>query len=278
MKRAGAGAASAKARLVVLLLVGCAHEAQVAPPLAAPVVAPERPSLRFERLDIERASLDGATFVFSWMVENPGPTEVTLSDWRPVVTFERSPLAVEPSSLEVTVPARATTTVTTTAAVVYAELGPHQRDHYAVDVVGAVRPSAGGRVFAVARTWRHEMPSLPRLSVDRLHVERRSESFGIELTLRLANPNPFPVRFERLRADVKIAGQPICPLVVDQAQVVSQASHELVFRCEVRKLALGGLARAALASTEAVSVDVNGGGVVEGRPIPLSVGTMIWPR
>lgn len=256
-------------RLAVLLLLACSHASETRP--SGP------PAVRFEQATVHNASFDSGDLVLTWRVENPGPEDLVFKDWEPAVVIDGQLIDGPAESLDLEVPARETRTVSLKKTIDYAKRFGERRPAYP-KYVATVNPKAGGRAYPVRHEGSCLMPSMPSVALANLHVDRAAESFDVTFVVRFSNANDFPVSVEQLKADVLVAGQRIGSLPAEPVQLPVRGKQEVVFKRTVYKDSLLGLARSALQSTEAVSMDVKGNATVQGRPMEIAAGGMIRPR
>jgi hypothetical protein len=238
--------------------------------------------LKFVSRALEEPGFDTATFVTSWRVTNPYRVPVTVSRWNYEMSSTGYPVEGPGPDPTVTVPARSCQTIQLKQhldfkAIFGTEAPKLARYTVSVHPLITGGPS-GDREPELKESGPLEIPRPPELLVSRLHVTKGSEKFTIDLELRFDNPNLFDVTIERLEGELLIAGARFGRLSAPQLKLEYRKPQTLPFKLTASIDMLGGLARAALSSSEAISTDVKLWLTIAGRRFPQNTGGMIYPR
>ncbi|HEY6104836.1 MAG TPA: LEA type 2 family protein [Anaeromyxobacteraceae bacterium] len=176
----------------------------------------ERPRLQLESVGVEAVDLEGATAVARYRVENPNGFSVPVArlSYQLDVEGQRVAAGALPGGLRL--PARGAAPLVIPVRVRYGDVPAFleqvaRRDRIAYRVAGSVGfDTAPG---AVDLPWSHSgevpLPRLPTFAVDSVRVSGAGfTALAIDLKVRVANRNAFPIPGGRLEYRLDLNGAP----------------------------------------------------------------------
>jgi LEA14-like dessication related protein len=257
----------------VLALAGCAELAQVAK------VAVEEPRVTFRSATLDALDLEGATVAFEWSVENPNSFGLDLASIAYRLDLEgRQAVAGDlPGGLRL--PARGAAPLRVPVRVRFADVPGLARLASGKDEVGyrlsgtvGVRTPLGVLDVPVAHEGRLPVPRLPELSLEGLAVRSASMSeLGLDVRLRVKNPNRFPLPAATLACGIALAGAEVGSAQARPVAPVAAGGSAVVAIPVALSLLGAGRAAAQVAQGGPVDVAVTGTASFGGVPVPLDL-------
>jgi LEA14-like dessication related protein len=269
------------ALLLPLLGSGCAGLQDLArQPFRAPTLA-------FRSATLEALDLEGATVGFRYDLENPNAVGVDLARaaWRVEVEGTRVAAGDLPAGLSV--PARGKVPFSFPVRVRFRDvpgvvslLGSGERDvGYRLSGALGVRTPVGIVDVPLSHAGRVSLPAIPRFAVDGLRVRSVSlASVGIDLRLRVENPNAFPLPDGEIACALAVAGSHVARVQGSALGAVpggGSAIVEIPVRVEVLS---AGRAAAELARGGEVLVELTGKAELAGLSLPLDLRARVPAR
>lgn len=262
------------AALALVALGGCAQLDQLA------AAAFKKPQLSFRAAELQALDLEGATIGFTFDVENPNPFGLSLARLGYGVEVEGTRVVAgdAPGGLEITASGR--TPVTFPVRVRFQDvpgilsLLSKRQDTLGYKLTGTLGLSTPIGVVDVplGHEGRLALPKLPAFGLDGLAVTSASFSdVGLEVKLRVRNPNAFPVPAGKLDYALSVAGNPVAD-ARGRAIAMVPAGGEATVAIPVRvNLSQLGRAATAVMSGGPVELGLTGTAQVAGLQIPLGL-------
>jgi LEA14-like dessication related protein len=268
------------ALLAGLLLTGCAEIGK----LAASAI--EQPRLTFKAVRLQSVDLAGAALAFDFELENPNAfgLEVARAQYGIEVEGTRVTAGELPGGLALPAKGKAPLTVTSRVRFqdvpgIAALFGKRDSIRYRLSGMVGIQTTLGVIELPFAHENQLPLPHLPGFSLEGLSL--RSISFdriALELRVRIANANGFPLPAGRLRAALSLAGAEVAR--VDGAGLSAvPAGGSAVIAIPI-ELPLGQAGRAAtdLARGAPVDVGLHGAVSIGGAELPLDLGAKLPAR
>lgn len=263
----------ALASLAVLFLASCAEIAKVAK------VAVQEPRITFRSASLDSLDLEGATLAFEWSVENPNGFGLDLASLGYALDLEAKRIVDGKLPGGLQIPANGAAPLKLPVHVRFADLAGFaalvsKKEDVAYRLSGTVgvRTPLGVVELPVSHDGRLPLPRLPGFSLDGLSV--RSTSFtdvGVDVKVRMKNPNRFPIPAPTLSCGVSIAGSPVANAETRFAAPLAAGSSAVV-AIPVRLSLLGaGRAAASIAQGGPVEVALTGSASFGGLTVPLDL-------
>lgn len=258
----------------LIFLAGCAELGQLA------ASAFQKPNLTFRSASLQALDLEGATVGFTFDVENPNAFGLSLARLGYGVEVEGTRIASgdAPGGMKIAPSGR--TPVTFPVRVrfqdvpgIVALLGKRQ-DAVAYKLTGNLgfRTPVGVVDVPMGHSGTLALPKLPAFSLEALKVTGASfTEVGLEVRLRMKNPNAFPVPAGQLDYALSVAGHGVAEARGRSLSVVP-GGGEATVAIPVR-VSLTQLGRAATAVSQGGQVDLglSGTAQVAGLAIPLNL-------
>jgi LEA14-like dessication related protein len=258
----------------LLVLAACAGLKD----LAASAV--QRPKLTFRSASIQALDLEGATVAFTWDVENPNGFGLDLArvGWTMDVEGTRIASGDLPGGLQIR--ASGTAPVTFPVRVRFQDVPG------IVSLLGSgkdvVRYKLGGTLglrtpigvldLPLSHEDRLTLPSLPRFALEGVAIRSFGlTEIGLDVRVRVKNPNAFALPLGKLEYALAIAGSPVARGDgVDLAPVAGAASAVVAIPVRL-DVASAGRAATEIARGGEIQVDLAGKASLGGIPFPLEL-------
>jgi LEA14-like dessication related protein len=221
------------------------------------------------------ASFRGATLRTLWRVVNPGEKPITLTRWGYALTFTGKTMPADEDPV-VTVEPHQCAQVRFSARIDYPP--PSKRGTSSRSYTAKVSPVVGERTFKAEHSESINLPEIPRPYLLDLKTSNDSVSATVKATFAVSNENRFPVALQELQADVLLYAQKLGHVKSGPQTLPPRSKATIDFETRIELMNIGGMARAALQTTEDVSLDLKGMMLIEGDPIPVAWGGMVRPR
>ncbi len=271
----------ALALLLPVLATGCAGLKDIAR------AAFREPKLTFRSVSIEALDLEGATLGFRFDLENPNGFGVELARLGWAIDVEGTRIAAGDLPGGLSIAANGTSPVTFPVRVRFSDVPEiisllgGGRDELAYRLSGAVgvRTPIGIVDVPLSHEDRLRLPSLPRFAVEGVSVRSVSlSSVGVDVRLRVRNPNGFPIPAGRIDYALAIGGAPVARAEGAALGAVAGGASSVV-EIPIRiDLAQAGRAATDLLRGGDVQVDLTGSADVAGLPVPLDLHARVPAR
>jgi len=268
------------AALPALALCGCAELGQYA------AAALQRPKLTFRSATIQALDLEGATVGFAFDLENPNGFGLDLARVGYAIEAEGTRVATGELPGGLRIPASGKAPLTFPVRVRFRDvpgiaslLGARDALRYRLSGHVGVRTALGVIDIPMSHEDRLTLPKLPSFALDGLAIRSVSLSkVGLDVRLRVRNPNAFPIPAGRLGYALSLAGATVAR-ADDRSTERVPGSGAAVISIPV-SIDLAGAGRAArdLVGGGAVDVGLKGTADLAGVPIPLDLGARLPAR
>jgi LEA14-like dessication related protein len=265
---------------LLLALAGCAEVTKLARSAFA------EPKLTFRSASLQALDLEGATIGFQFDLENPNAFGLSLARLGYGVEVEGSRVATGDLPGGLKIPASGTAPVTFPVHVRFQDvpgivsiLGSRDRIAYRLSGNVGVSTPIGVIDLPLSHQDTLALPRLPGFAIDGLAIRSVSfDSVGLDVKVRVKNPNAFPLPGGRIAYALSVAGSPVAR-ADGQATQHLQGGQSAVVTIPVKvDLARAGLAATELVRGEAVDVRLTGTADVAGVPVPLDLAARLPAR
>jgi LEA14-like dessication related protein len=265
------------ALLAGLLLAGCAEVGK----LAASAI--ETPKLTFQAVHLQSADLEGATLGFDFEIENPNSFGLQVARAQYGIEVEGTRVAAGELPGGLALPARGKAPLTVTSRVRYQDVpgiaalfGKRDSIRYRLSGAVGVRTTLGVLELPFSREGQLPVPHLPAFGLEGLRLRAVSfDRVSLEVRLRIANANGFPLPAGRLRSALSLAGGEVARVEgAGLSTVPAGGSAVVVIPID---LPLAGLGRAATDLVRGAPVDVglHGAASIGGAELPIDLGARL---
>jgi LEA14-like dessication related protein len=262
------------AAALVLLLAACASVRDLARS------AVKEPKVTFRAASIEAIDMEGATVAFTWDLENPNGFGVDLAHVGWLVEVEGTRVAAGDLPGGLKIPANGVGPVTFPVRLRYREVpgigsllsSGKDAIRYRLGATLGVRTPLGVLDLPVSHEDQLRLPSLPTFALDGVSVRSLGlREVGIDVRLRVHNPNAFALPLGSVDYALAISGAPVARVEgAELAGVAGNASAVVAIPVRV-EVGAAGRAAAELARGGEVQVDLTGRAVVGGIALPLDL-------
>lgn len=265
----------------VLVLAGCAGLKD----LAASAV--QKPKLTFRSASLQALDLEGATVAFTWDLENPNRFGVDLArvGWTIDVEGTRIAAGDLPGGLQIR--ASGTAPVTFPVRVRFQDvpgivslLGSGKDElRYQLGGTLGVRTPVGVVDLPLSHEDRLKLPSMPKFALEGVSIRSFGlTEIGIDVRVRVKNPNAFALPLGKLDYALAIGGSPVARADgVDLAPVAGATSAVVAIPVRL-DVGSAGRAAAELARGGEVQVDLAGKASLGGIPFPVHLAGKVPAR
>jgi LEA14-like dessication related protein len=262
------------AAALLLLLAACAGIRDLARS------ALKEPKLTFRSASLEALDMEGATVAFTWDLDNPNGFGVDLARVGWLVEVEGTRIASGDLPGGLKIPANGTGPITFPVRVRFKDvpgivsLLTSGRDaiRYRLGGTLGVRTPLGVLDLPLSHEDRLALPAMPGFALEGISV--RSLGFtevGLDVRLRVRNPNAFALPLGSLDYALAIAGAPVARIAgAELAGVAGNASAVVAIPVRL-DVGSAGRAAAEVARGGEVQVDLTGRALVGGIPLPLEL-------
>jgi LEA14-like dessication related protein len=269
------------AALVLLLGAACASLGDLARS------AVKEPKLSFRSASLEALDMEGATVAFTWDLENPNAFGLDLARVGWLVDVEGTRIAAGDLPGGLRIPANGTGPVTFPVRVRFrdvpgiASLLSSGKDELRYRLGGTlgIRTPFGVLDLPLSHEDRLRLPAMPTFALEGVSVRSLGlTEVGLDVRLRVRNPNDFALPLGSIDYALAIAGTPVARIEgAELAGVAGKASAVVAIPVRV-EVASAGRAAAELARGGEVQVDLAGRAVVAGIPLPLDLRARVPAR
>jgi LEA14-like dessication related protein len=261
------------ASLATLTLVGCAELGQYA------AAALQRPKLTFRSATIQAFDLEGATVGFVFDLENPNGFGVDLARLGYGIEVEGNRVATGELPGGLRIPASGKAPLTFPVRVRFRDvpgivslLGVRDAVRYRLSGAVGVRTPLGVLDVPMSHEDQLALPKLPSFALDGLAIRSVSLSqIGLDVRLRVKNPNAFPIPAGRLDYALSLAGATVARADDRSTERVPGRGSVVVSIPVKVDVAEAGRAARQLVGGGAVDVGLQGTADLAGVPIPLAL-------
>jgi LEA14-like dessication related protein len=265
------------ALLAGLLLTRCAEIGK----LAASAI--EQPKLTFKAVRLQSVDLAGAALAFDFELENPNSFGLQVARAQYGIEVEGTRVTAGELPGGLALPAKGKAPLTVTSRVRYQDVpgiaalfGKRDSIRYKLSGLVGIQTTLGVIELPFAREDQLPLPHLPAFSLEGLRL--RSASFdriALEVRVRIANANDFPLPAGKLRAALSLAGSEVAR--VEEAGLTAVPAGGSALVAIPIDLPLGGIGRAAtdLARGAPVDVGLRGAARIAGVELPLDLGARL---
>jgi LEA14-like dessication related protein len=266
--------------LAGLATFGCAQVGK----LAASAI--EKPHLAFKAVRVEEVDLGGATLAFDLSIENPNGFGLTVDRATYGIEAEGTPVATGELPGGLSLPAKGKAPLTITARVRFEDVSEiaklvESRDaiHYRLSGAVGVKTALGTLELPFSHEGLPTIPHLPGFSLEGIAIRHLSfDRAEVEVRVRIANRNAFPLPEGRLDAAISLAGAEVARVDDHQLAAVPAGGNVLSSIPIDLDLAEAGRAVADLARGGQVEVEVHGTAEIAGVKLPIELRAKLPPR
>jgi LEA14-like dessication related protein len=238
----------------------------------------QRPTLAFEKVEVQALDFDGATLALDYRLTNPNPFGLTLARVQYWLQLDGRIVTRGEIAGGLRIPASGTAPVRFTARLPFAEVPRllelvqrHGPVAYAVGGQVAVDTPVGVLELPVEHAGTVDLPALPALRIASVSVQLASLSeLRVDVALLVRNPNPFPLPEGSFRYALAADGEVVATSELEGMAAVPPGGEA---RIDVPiRLSLIGAGRAAMALRGGgATVRLTGEGKVGAIPFPIDV-------
>ncbi len=240
----------------------------------------KEPKLTFRSASLDALDLEGATVGFRFDLENPNGFGVDLARVGYGIDAEGTRVASGELPGGLAVPANGTSPVTFPVRVRFADvpgivslLGAGRDDvAYRLSGVVGVKTPVGVIDVPLSHEGRLKLPDLPRFAIEGISVRSVSlSSVGVDVRVRVRNPNGFPIPAGKIDYALAIGGAPVAKAEGARLAPVASGATSVVDIPVRIDLASAGRAATDLVRGGELQVDLTGAADVAGLPVPLEL-------
>ncbi|HEY6100098.1 MAG TPA: LEA type 2 family protein [Anaeromyxobacter sp.] len=247
----------------------------------------EEPKLTFRSAKVDALDLDGATVAFIFDLTNPNAIGVDVARAAWAVEVDGTGVAAGDLPAGLAIPAKGTAPISFPVRVRFRDVpgivgllssGKDELPYRLSGTLG-VRTPLGVVDLPLSHSDRVRLPKLPRFTVDGLSVRSVSiSSVGLDVRLRVRNPNGFPLPAGELDYALAFGGARVAR--AEGARIESvPGGASAVLEIPVRvDLASAGRAASNLLRGGEVDVELTGKADVAGLPLPLDLRARVPAR
>jgi LEA14-like dessication related protein len=268
------------ALLVPLLVAGCAEVGKIA------ASAIERPKLTFKAVRLRSLDLAAATLAFDFEIENPNSFGLELARAQYMIEVERTRVTAGDVPGGLSLPARKKAPFTVDTQLRFSDvpgiaslLGKRESIRYRISGSVGVRTALGIIELPFAHEAELPLPRPPAFRLERLHVRSISlDRLSLEVQVRIANGNAFPLPAGQLRTSLSLAGVDVAQVESGRISPVPANGDALVSIPLDVKLGEVGRAGADLLRGAPVEVGLRGAARIGGAELPISLSARLPTR
>lgn len=258
----------------LLALPGCAAMGELAKS------AFKKPTLTLKQVSVASIDFDGATLAFDYQVENPNGFGLKVGKLQYWLELERRVVTRGEAPGGLALPASGTAPVRFTARLPFAEV-PRLLEltrsaapvHYTVGGVVGVDTPLGLVDLPISHAGTVDLPRVPEFKVASVSVRMSSlTELVVDLTVDVANANPFPLPGGELQYAVAVGGEVVASAEAGQVIAVPARGHGKL-SIPVRLSLLGAGRAAASAVRGGAEVRLSGQAKVGAISTPFDVRT-----
>ncbi len=264
----------------VAVLSGCAEVGK----LAAAAIDP--PRLTFKSVDVRSFDLEGVTLGFNMDVENRNAFGLEVARITYGIEMEGTRVLTGDAPGGLALPAQKKVPLTFTARVRFRDVpgiaslaGKRDSVHYRLAGSVGVNTPLGVLDLPVSHQDTLALPKMPRFSLDGLAIRSFSLTrLALDLKLRIANPNVFPLPAGRLDAALSLGSSRVARVENRSLAPVRGNGSAVVTIPIDLDLAEAGRAGQQLARGAAVPVGIKGEADLAGARLPVELGSELKLR